>query len=118
MVKGVKRRRERVIPLCPGVEIVYSALFALAVDGQRRIITKYKAGQKLGTQMVRFIKHASLTIWEKPIQNLRASCQNDLELSGIRMTAICHWIGNSKAVAQNHYLKVTDSDFNNALLTS
>ena len=34
------------------------------------------------------------------------------------MTAICQWIGNSKAVAQNHYLKVTDSDFDNALLTS
>ncbi len=117
-VKDVKRRQERIIPLWPRVEIALSELFALAVEGQPRIITKYKAGQKLGTQMVRFIKHASLTIWEKPIQNLRASCQNDLELSGIRMTAICQWIGNSKAVAQNHYLKVTDSDFDNALLTS
>ena len=31
------------------------------------------------------------------------------------MTAVCSWIGNSKPVAQKHYLKPTEADFEKAL---
>ena len=31
------------------------------------------------------------------------------------MTAVCSWIGNSKPVAQKHYLKPTETDFEKAL---
>ena len=61
------------------------------------------------------IKRAGFDVWPKPIQNLRASCQNDLEAAGHRITAVCNWIGNSKLVASRHYLKVTEEDFQRAL---
>ena len=85
------------------------------VQGTTRIITKYKPGQKLGTQFIRIIRQAGFEVWGKPIQNLRAGCQNDLELDGYRMTAVNSWIGNSASVAAKHYLKVTDEDFSQAL---
>ena len=110
-----KNSRERVIPLWSEVEAILSVLFHKAKVGEARIITKYKIGQKLGTQFSRIIKRAGFEVWTKPIQNLRASCQNDLEEAGYRMTAVCSWIGNSKPVAQKHYLKPTEADFEKAL---
>ena len=110
-----KNKRVRVIPLWPEVEAVLSVLFHKAKVGEPRVITKYKIGQKLGTQFSRIIKQAGFEVWGKPIQNLRASCQNDLEEAGYRMTAVCSWIGNSKPVAQKHYLKPTEADFEKAL---
>ena len=114
-IHDVKRNRERVIPLWPEIEAALAGLFETADEGQVRIITKYKVGQKLGTQFTKIIKQAGFEVWPKPIQNLRASCQNDLEIEGHRMTAICSWIGNSKPVAAKHYLKVTAEDFTKAL---
>ena len=114
-IHDVKRNRERVIPLWPEIEAALAGLFETADEGQVRIITKYKVGQKLGTQFTKIIKQAGFEVWPKPMQNLRASCQNDLESAGHRMTAICSWIGNSKPVAAKHYLKVTDEDFTKAL---
>ena len=110
-----KNKRVRVIPLWPEVEAVLSVLFHKAKVGESRIITKYKIGQELGTQFSRIIKRAGFEVWPKPVQNLRASCQNDLEEAGYRMTAICSWIGNSKPVAQKHHLKTTEADFEKAL---
>jgi hypothetical protein len=110
-----KNSRERIIPLWPEVEAALSVLFHAAKVGESRIITKYKIGQELGTQFSRIIKRAGFEVWPKPVQNLRASCQNDLEEAGYRMTAICSWIGNSKPVAQKHYLKTTEADFEKAL---
>ena len=114
-VKEPKNKRVRVIPLWPEVEFALSVLFDNAKVGEPRVITKYKIGQKLGTQFSRIIKQAGFEVWGKPIQNLRASCQNDLEEAGYRMTAVCSWIGNSKPVAQKHYLKPTEADFEKAL---
>jgi integrase len=114
-IHDVKRNRERVIPLWPEIEAALAGLFETADEGQVRIITKYKVGQKLGTQFTKIIKQAGFEVWPKPMQNLRASCQNDLESAGHRMTAICSWIGNSKPVAAKHYLKVTAEDFTKAL---
>jgi len=115
MVQDVKRKRQRAIPLWPKVEEALSVLFAAAEEGATRIITKYKPGQKLGTQFARIIRQAGFEVWGKPIQNLRASCQNDLENAGHRITAVCNWIGNSPTVASKHYLQVTDEDFEQAL---
>ena len=114
-VYDAKRKCDRLIPLWPEVEAALSLLFDAAEDGATRIITKYKPGQNLGTQFKRIIKQAGLVPWEKPFQNLRASCQNDLESTGHRMTAVNSWIGNSASVAAKHYLKVTDEDFTKAL---
>ena len=51
--------------------------------------------------------------WPHLIQNLRASCESDLarEYGDV---AACEWIGNSLTVASQHYLHLTDLDFDRA----
>ncbi|MFP6601050.1 MAG: site-specific integrase, partial [Pirellulaceae bacterium] len=105
---------ERIIPLWPSLEAVLGELFEQTAEGTEQIISIYASGQNLGTEFGRIIERAGVTKWPRLIQNLRSSCQNDLELSGHRMSVIAEWIGNSESVARKHYLGVTDQDFQRA----
>jgi len=53
---------------------------------------------------------AGVAQWPKLFVNLRAS--RETELMRTEPTHIVHaWLGNSKEVAEDHYLMVTDEDF-------
>ena len=114
-VHDSKRKRDRVIPLWAEVEKALSDLFAVAEEGEPRVITIYKYGQQVDTEWRRKIKRAGFDVWEKPCQNLRASCENDLDEAGLRNTAICEWMGHTKVVSRKHYMHITDTDFDKAL---
>lgn len=47
--------------------------------------------------------------------NLRASAQTD-PAGRFPLHAVCAWLGNSEAIADKHYLRVTDADFEQALI--
>jgi hypothetical protein len=49
----------------------------------------------------------------KLFYNLRASRQTELAAT-YPLHVVCMWIGNSAAIAQKHYLQITDADFENA----
>ena len=51
------------------------------------------------------IKH-----WPRLFQNLRATRQTELAHE-FPLHVVCAWIGNSQAVAEEHYSQVTDADF-------
>ena len=51
--------------------------------------------------------------WPRLFQNLRASCESDLARE-YGAVAACEWIGNSLTVANQHYLHLTDLDFDRA----
>ncbi|MFP6678288.1 MAG: hypothetical protein VB878_24590 [Pirellulaceae bacterium] len=51
--------------------------------------------------------------WPRLFQNLRASCESDLARESGAVAA-CEWIGNSLTVASQHYLHLTDLDFDRA----
>ena len=51
--------------------------------------------------------------WPHLFQNLRASCESDLARE-YGSVAACEWIGNSLTVASQHYLHLTDLDFDRA----
>jgi hypothetical protein len=72
------------------------------------------ATKNLRTHFKRIIKRAGVVPWEKPCQNLRSS--RETELAGtFPLHVVCAWIGNSEAVARQHYLQVTDEHFAAAL---
>jgi len=48
--------------------------------------------------------------WPKLFHNLLATRQTDLA-KHYPAHVVCAWIGNSQAVAQRHYLQVTDDHF-------
>ena len=54
-----------------------------------------------------------MSVWPKVFQNLRASRENEL-MQVYPAHVVMEWIGHTASVAQSHYLKVTDDDFERA----
>ena len=79
------------------------------------VITRYReTRQNLRTQLCRIIKRAGLKPWPKPWHNLRSTRQTELA-EKYPIHVVCSWLGNSRAVAQAHYLQVTDAHFDQAV---
>ena len=55
--------------------------------------------------------------WPKLFHNLRSTRQTELAES-YPIHVVCAWLGNTQAVAQNHYLKVVDAHFEKAAAQS
>ncbi len=65
-----------------------------------------ECSSNLGTEMARIIKRAGVKKWPKLFQNCRASCEIEWAAKYGIVNA-CQWIGNTTAVAQEHYLWAT-----------
>ena len=78
------------------------------------VITRYRdPSSNLRTQLHRIIAKAGLKPWPKLFQNLRSTRETELAETW-PMHVVCAWIGISEAVAQKHYLQVTDEHFEQA----
>ena len=64
--------------------------------------------------MERIIKRAGVKPWPKLFHNLRSTRQTELT-EKFPSHVVCAWLGNSRAVAQDHYLQVTDAHFAQAV---
>jgi hypothetical protein len=85
-------------------------------DGADHVISRYRGGNtNLRTQLERIIRRAGLEPWPKLFHNLRATRQTELA-ERYPMHVVCAWIGNSAAIAQEHYLQVTDEHFDQAAM--
>jgi hypothetical protein len=88
--------------------------FDPAEPGTAHVITSYRdRNANLRNQLNRIIVKAGLTPWSKLFHNLRATRQTELT-AAFRLHVVCRWIGNKQAVAAEHYLQVTDADFEKA----
>lgn len=101
---------ERIVPifpeLMPYLEDVYDHL---PEGAPADVITRYRdTRQNLRTQLCRIIRKAGLKVWPRPWHNLRATRQTEL-CERFPIHVVCEWLGNSRIVAQAHYLKVTDA---------
>jgi hypothetical protein len=67
----------------------------------------------LRTQLERIINKAGLKRWPKLFQNLRSTRETELAERWPEHV-VCAWIGNSKAVAREHYLQVTEEHLERA----
>lgn len=105
----------RVAPLFAELEPYLRDLFELAPDGSEFVINRYRdASQNLRTTMLKIIRRAGLEPWERVFHNLRASRQTELAKT-FPAHVVCEWMGNSEAVADEHYLHTTEDDFERAL---
>ena len=101
----------RVIPIFPGLRPCLEQVFDAAELGTEHVITRYRdTNQNLRTQLNRIIRKAGLTPWPKLFQNLRSTRQTELA-EVFQDHVVCAWIGNSPAVAREHYLQITDEHF-------
>jgi integrase len=104
----------RIIPLFPELRPYLQAAFDEAEPGTTHVITRCRdASANLRTQLQRIIRRAGVKPWPKLFHNLRATRQTELA-EKYPIHVVCQWIGNSRAVAQEHYLQVTDAHFADA----
>jgi len=117
-------KASRVIPMFPEIEPVLQEAWDVAPEGAVYVVDapQYRAAAQgpngwqnanLRTQFLRLLKRAGVEPWPRIFQNLRLSRETELA-SEHPIHVVTAWMGNTPKVAQRHYLKVTDSDFEKA----
>ncbi len=107
-------KAQRVVPIFPELRPYLEDAYQLAEPGAVYVITRYRdAKANLRTHMERIIEKAGLQPWPKLFQNLRSTRQTELAEEW-PAHKVCAWMGNSEAIAQKHYLQVTDDDYDKA----
>jgi integrase len=111
-------KESRVVPIFPELRPFLEAAKAEAAKGEECVVTipsvaAFRNGgpsPNLSTRMQKIVARAGLTVWPKLFHNLRASRQTELAQS-FPEHVVCEWIGNSQAVAREHYLRVNEADY-------
>jgi len=110
-------REARWIPLFPEIRQELDALWNELPDGTEGaapIVTRYRdVGQNLRTTFEKIIRRAGLEPWPKLFQNLRSTRETELAET-FPVHVVCAWLGNTQAVANKHYLQVTEEHFEKA----
>ena len=88
------------VPLFAEVRQALDEAFSMADEGATWVIPMLagKPSKNLGTTFKKIIRRAGVEVWPKPFQNLRSSCQTELEQKRPKYV-VCHWLGNTPAIA-------------------
>jgi len=106
----------RTVPLFPELRPYLEASHAIAPDGARFVVARYRdASTNLRTQFLRILRRAGVEPWERLFQNLRASRETELA-NKFPLHVVTAWLGNTPTVATQHYLTVTEEHFEQALV--
>lgn len=113
--EGYEGRETRQIPLFPELRPYLLEAFENVEPGTEWVISRYRqSNANLRTQFERIIKRAGVKPWPKLFQNLRSTRQTEL-CDRYPTHVVCEWLGNTKSVAREHYLQVTDEHFARAV---
>jgi integrase len=105
----------REIPIFWELKPYLQEAFELAPEGATHVISRYRGtNTNLRTHLNRIIRRAGLQPWPKLFQNLRSTRQTELVQQGWEDHVVCAFIGNTRSVANRHYLQVTESHFERA----
>ena len=108
-------RESRQVPVFPELLPYLEEAFEQAEKGTEFVITRYRSQDaNLRTQLQKIIRRAGLEVWQKPWQNLRSSRETEL-VESFPVHVAAAWWGNTEAVANKHYLQVTDEHFQRAV---
>lgn len=120
---AVHGKASRMVPILPEIRPHLEAVWEAAAEGATHVFAKLrerdslKAAEQgfwqamnLRTHLLRLIDRAGLKRWPRLWHNLRSSAQTDLA-DRFPAHVVCEWLGNTKAVAESHYLQVTDDHF-------
>ena len=122
MVPNIKTRHNasvddyRKVPLFPQLLPYMEEAWDLAPEGAEYVIEGYEhidtnrfksRKMNLRTPVVRAIRKAGLLQWPRVLQNLRSTCET--ELNDVHpLHVVAYWMNNSESMARKHYLQITD----------
>src|SRR5207249_206620 len=105
----------RVVPIFPELRPYLEECFHAAAEGTEFVITLAReTNTNLRTNLERIVTRAGLKPWPKLFQNLRASRATELAQNFPGHVA-AEWLGHSALVAQKHYWRTQDTDFEKAI---
>lgn len=110
----------RVVPIFPELRPHLEAMFDEAPDGAEYVLTdRYRSMKTFDlinfrSRLLDIIAAAGLKPWPKLFQNMRSTRQTELSES-FPSHVVCGWLGNSRVVAEKHYLQTTEEHFAKAL---
>ena len=110
-------KEERTIPIFPELRPHLEAVWEQAEPGAVFVISRYRKANSMRKPFERIIQLAGLKPWPKLFHNLRGTRETELA-DTYPIHVVCAWIGNSQAVAKEHYLQVTDEHFATAQITA
>ena len=104
----------RVVPIFPEIEPYLRQAFDDAPPGTIHVLPRrFHNEGYVYAGVLRAVERAGVKAWPRLLSNLRASRETELMQS--HPAHVVHaWIGHSEEVAEDHYLMVTDSDFDRA----
>lgn len=108
-----KTKSTRIIPLFPELFPELQDVFDAAEIGEKKVLPRMSRDKNLRTRFQKIIIRAGVMPWAKLFHNLRASRQTELAAT-FPIHVVCEWIGNSEAIAKDHYLSVTEENFDRA----
>jgi integrase len=105
---------ERRVPIFPELRPHLERACDEAPEGSVFVSPRSRGGNvNLRTGLEKILRKAGIVQWPKLFQNLRAS--RETELMREHPAHVVHaWLGNSREVAEDHYLMVTDDDYRRA----
>ena len=104
---------ERTIPLFPELRRRLEPLRDPAAPPSAPLLTGGLTAPHLRRDFLKVLGRAGLDPWPKLFHNLRATRQTELAAT-FPVHVVCDWIGNTAAVAAEHYLTTTAEDFERA----
>jgi integrase len=113
-------KESRVCPLFPELRPHLEKLHADAItrnaaDSDEFLFPGISTKKSFHARFCRLIKRAGYSVWPKLFQNLRASRQSELLAHGHPVKDVCEWIGNTEAVAMEHYAMTSADAFRRAV---
>ncbi len=101
----------RVVPIFPEIRPYLQQAFNDAPEGSVYVLPRaFHNDGHAYAGILRAVERAGIQPWERLLQNLRAS--RETELMREHPAHVVHaWLGNSREVAEDHYLMVTDADY-------
>lgn len=115
---------ERVVPLFSELRAELDAWFTITQPGvecaaDSFVIKTYRDTEaNLRKAIYRIADVAGVPRWPKPFMALRASRRTELERADTKNHVLNEWFGHSRAVAEKHYLSVTEHDSEVAIASS
>lgn len=105
----------RLVPLFPEIKPFLERAYHEAEDGAEFVIARCRdAKVNLRTFLTKIIERAGLPVWAKLWHNLRGTRQTELAQT-YPIHVVCQWLGNTQLIAERHYLRTTEDDFERAV---
>ena len=109
-------KAKRIVPIFEKLYPYLAEAFETAPEGEDRIFPEISDKKSMGSWIHKLAARAGVALWEKPFQNMRATCAT--ELADIFPSHVCEaWLGHTEEVADRHYRQVTESHFTRANAT-